>query len=138
MKAKRRKILADFRRALDTLARALDAPDSGDIARDAAIKRFEYCFELCRKTLKLFVAEEGAPETAETRVYGGVKSVLKRAFAVGILEEEKPWLDMREDRNLTAHTDNEKIAADLFLRLPAHCAAMRVLQMRLAAMEAGG
>jgi nucleotidyltransferase substrate binding protein (TIGR01987 family) len=98
-------------RAVERLREALAAPAT-PLNRDAAIQRFEFCFELGWKhlqhTLRFVGIECSSP-----------RACLKAAFRQGWLEEE-PWLSMLTDRNLTSHTYDEALAQQVYGRLRAH------------------
>jgi nucleotidyltransferase substrate binding protein (TIGR01987 family) len=72
----------------------------GDIFLDIAVKRFEFTFEMawkaCKRALDYYGFECKSP-----------RECLREAFAQGILTEESTWLDMLEQRNLSAHVYNE-------------------------------
>jgi nucleotidyltransferase substrate binding protein (TIGR01987 family) len=51
---------------------------------------------------------------------GSPKETLRQAYALGWIHEEKVWLDMLDDRNLSTHAYDEKIAARIAADLPAY------------------
>jgi nucleotidyltransferase substrate binding protein (TIGR01987 family) len=104
--------------AIDRLDEAL-AMEPSDVVRDAAIQRFEFCFELAWKALQQRLREEGLDCASP-------KSCLTQAHRQGWLEEE-PWLAMLEDRNLTSHTYDEALAQKVYDRLNEHLPALRSL-----------
>lgn len=76
-----------------------------DIYQDALIKRFEFTFELCWKTLREFMLDQGyLMEIASP------KGVFALAYQEGFLNDEEIWLDMLESRNLTSHDYGRKVA----------------------------
>jgi nucleotidyltransferase substrate binding protein (TIGR01987 family) len=75
-----------------------------DLYRDGVIQRFEFTFEFIWKTLKAYLEEEGL------QTLGSPKSVLREAYAVGIIDDEGLWLDILRDRNLTSHTYQQELA----------------------------
>ena len=105
----------DVRNAAARLAEAVALPES-DIVRDAVIRRFEFCFELVWKTLKLYLERQG-------HECGGPRGTLKKAFAEGLIitpEEADLWLQMLEDRNLTSHTYDEALAKRIYQSIARH------------------
>lgn len=82
--------------------------EENDLALDAAIQRFEFSFELFWKTLKILLLEVGGVQI------NGPKQVLKEAYAMGWINEEKKWLDLLDARNLTSHIYNEQKANDIY------------------------
>ncbi len=93
-------------RALKTLEEVLNMPRS-NVTRDAAIQRFEYCFELSWKALQ-----------AASRISGldcaSPRDAIKNGFKEGWITDAKPWFESLEARNLTSHTYNEKLAETVY------------------------
>ena len=114
---------ASFAAAVDRLGEALAAPES-DLNRDAAIQRFEFSFELSWKAIQKALRVEGLDGASP-------KSCFKEAYRLGWILREEPWLSMLEDRNLTSHTYDAKLAEAVYRRLPAHLVAFRELTARL-------
>lgn len=85
----------------------------GDVSRDAAIQRFEFCFELAWKSIQERAREEGLD--CQTP-----RSCLQLAFKILWIEDEQGWLAMLQDRNRTSHTYDEELAQGVFRRLPNH------------------
>ena len=97
---------ADVRDSAARLAEAVAQPPS-ELIRDATIQRFEFTFEVVWKTLKLYLERQGYE-------CGGPRPTLKKAFAEHLIpnpEEADVWLQMLEDRNLTAHAYDEALAS---------------------------
>jgi nucleotidyltransferase substrate binding protein (TIGR01987 family) len=104
--------------ALDRFGEALAHPDPDEIVMDGTIQRFEFTFELFWKTLRRFLQREGV-DTASP------KNTLRNAYRRGLLDRERLWLDMLEDRNRSSHVYNAEMARDLFGRLPSHYRELR-------------
>jgi nucleotidyltransferase substrate binding protein (TIGR01987 family) len=49
------------------------------------------------------------------RIY--FKTVLQQAYVNQLILDEKLWLDMLKDRNLTSHTYNQKLALEIYQRI---------------------
>lgn len=112
-----------FFKAMNAFEQVLLANDvSPDIQRDAAIQRFEFTFELAWKALKAFYFEKGIDLHSP-------KEVFRHAFAAGDIQDEKIWLEMLKDRNLTSHTYNEPLACDVFSHLPQYLHALKSLRV---------
>lgn len=110
--------LANFSRALTALEQAL-AEDTGDRrSRDSVILNFMLTYETAWKALKAALAEQGV-EAAYP------KEVFRQAFQAGWLAAEEPWLAMIADRNLVAHTYNERTAEQVRTHVDAAVAALR-------------
>jgi nucleotidyltransferase substrate binding protein (TIGR01987 family) len=101
--------------ALSSWKKALDEP-LGDISRDAAIKRYEFSFELFWKTMKVYLKEIEGVECASP------KSCFREARNILDLTEKEieTCISMAEDRNLSTHTYSEKMAMDLYEKFPAY------------------
>jgi len=101
-----------LRSALTRLREVLKQPEN-DVSRDAAIQRFEFCFELAWKTIQQRDREEGLDCQSP-------KSCLRVAFKNSWIDDEQGWLAMLEDRNQTSHTYDEDLAKAVYRRLSNH------------------
>ena len=120
--------LRDFESALARLHEAA-ALDETDIVRDALIQRFEFTFEAAWKAMHRWFGGRGI------RVDSEAFTVLKRAFANSLVDDEGLWNDLRRYRNLTSHTYQEKLAVEVagFIRnraIGAFDAALAALRAR--------
>lgn len=79
-----------------------------DSIRDGVIQRFEFCAELAWKTLREYLLDQRYTEI------NSPKSVMKQAFADGILDHEEGWLQLLNARNETPHIYDEATAAAVF------------------------
>lgn len=106
--------LGEFKKALFTLKEALDMFDEKNIlVRDATIKRFEYCYELCWKTTKLFLKEKkGELLMAPKETF---RSIAK--YGQFSDSEIEMLLNMVDDRNETTHAYGEKFVRELYPRI---------------------
>ena len=98
--------ITSLKTALQRLGEALSAPET-DLSRDAAIQRFEFCFELGWKVIQEKARGEGLDCYSP-------KSCVKLAFKNQWVKEETSWLVMLEDRNRTSHTYDEVLAAGVY------------------------
>lgn len=107
--------------ALATLDELAAKPDRSRVERDAAIQRFEYCFEAVWRTAQLYLREQEGLEV------GSPKAVARASLQVGLLDDEETRraLAMADDRNLTVHTYDEALANDIASRLGQHAALLR-------------
>jgi len=103
------KKLIQFEKALNKLKDILNKEESEEI-RDATIKRFEFTFELCWKSLQEFFKEKGI-------ICRSPKDCFKQAFSYGLIENEDIWINIIQDRNLTTHTYQEEIAKEIYLKI---------------------
>ena len=96
-------------KALKTLKEIVEEPYS-TIVRDAAIKRFEYSFDIFWKFIKDYLRVQEGIECASP------KSCFREAFKVDILSEEETVevLEMTDDRNLSTHTYDEEAVEEIY------------------------
>lgn len=79
--------------------------------RDGAIQRFEFCAELAWKATREYLIEQGYADI------NSPKSVMKQAYADGLLDNEEAWLQLMQDRNLTSHIYDETTADTIYRRI---------------------
>ena len=87
------------------------------IERDAAIKRFELAFDATWKAAKEFLfVHEGTD-------VGSPKGVIRSCREIGMFDENEAVhaLQMVDDRNLTAHTYNERLAIEIYEHAMSSC-----------------
>lgn len=131
-----RRRLATAEKALASLEELvrIERPDA--VLRDAAIQRFEYTFETVWKTAKNWLFEEEGVDVASP------KSVIRSCRETGLLDDGDAVraLQMADDRNLTVHTYDERLAGEIYARLGDYAALLaRWLDaMRRRSPEGGG
>lgn len=92
--------------AVQRLKEAIDlTPD--EYIQDSVIKRFEIAFELLWKLIKRIAASENLECFSP-------KSCFKLAYSMGLIKNEKVFLDMLQYRNLTVHTYNKAEAEEVY------------------------
>ena len=111
--------------AITRLREVLAQPEN-DVSRDAAIQRFEFCFELAWKAIQVRTRDEGMDCQSP-------KSCLKIAFKNSWISDEPAWLAMLVDRNQTTHTYDEALAKSVYSRLPSYLPLFDDLANKLAA-----
>ena len=79
-----------------------------EFIRDSVIQRFEFCFELAWKMLKLKLQEEGI-EAATAR------AVIRDSVTAGLLEDGNEWSQMLLKRNQTSHTYDDDLAREVYV-----------------------
>lgn len=104
-----RDALEAFSQALQRLKEALAEPET-TVVRDAAIKRFEFTFELSWKAIQRFLRVQGITCRSPRESF-------REAFAFGLVQDNPLWARMIEDRNLTVHTYNERTAQKIYKNL---------------------
>ncbi len=115
--------IAIAKQALSALQEVLAMPYSA-IVRDAAIQRFEFTFEVLWKLAQIYLHQK------EGLDINSPKSVLRSCFQVNLLASEEQVviaLKMADDRNLTVHTYNEKLAMQIYNHLPDYFKLMQLL-----------
>jgi nucleotidyltransferase substrate binding protein (TIGR01987 family) len=116
-------LLNDLNRALRRLDEALKQPEN-DFVRDAAIQRFEFCFELAWKAIQAVARLEGQ-DCASPR------SAFSVAWRNEWIHDEAAWLNMLDDRNKTSHTYRESMAKEVFDSLNRHLPQLNDLETTL-------
>ncbi len=94
---------ANFERAILLLKRTLQIETPSEAERGGIIQFYEMSFELAWKLMKDYLEAEGFAVKSP-------RQAIKQAFQVELLNSGQVWIDALGDRNLTAHTYNEKIA----------------------------
>jgi nucleotidyltransferase substrate binding protein (TIGR01987 family) len=112
-----------FAAAIARLREVLKQPEN-DVSRDAAIQRFEFCFELAWKSIQERARDEGLDCQSP-------KGCLQVAFKTSWIANEQGWLAMLEDRNRTSHTYDEDLAKAVFRRLPNYLPLLDALLNKL-------
>ena len=110
--------LKSFEKALLQLGDALEESES-PIVRDACLQRFEFCYELLWKTLKVFLEDIHGVRAVSPR------QVFKEAFALSIIDEELTFVEMIESRNTLSHTYNEEQATKIYVKCADYLKAMK-------------
>jgi len=98
--------------------------------RTAAIQSFEYSYGLSVKLLERHLQE--ASDGAQEVEHMNFRTLIRTAAEKGLLDDPAAWFDMREMRNITAHTYDEVKAAEIFAVLPAFLRLAKQLFTRLA------
>ena len=117
---------SDFERAIERLKTSMDkareARNAGDnevydLCRTAAIKSFEFTYELSLKMMKraLKASDLGA-DAVEKMLF---RPLMRAAAEKGAVKDPMVWEKYRENRNRTAHGYHEEIAEEIFTKLPA-------------------
>ena len=110
--------LKSLEKALLQLSDALEESES-PIVRDACLQRFEFCYELLWKTLKVFLEDIHGVRAVSPR------QVFKEAFALSIIDEELTFVEMIESRNTLSHTYNEEQATKIYVKCADYLEAMK-------------
>ena len=109
--------LATANKALKTLKTVAGHKRPSLEKRDAAIQRFEYTFEAVWKAIQHYLEEQEGLSIASP------KGCIRSSREVGLLSDVESVLalHMADDRNLTSHTYNERIAKEIYRALYQYC-----------------
>ena len=91
-----------FIRAAARLTEACEQPFTPFI-RDSVIQRFEFCWELAWKILKLRLEMVGIEVLTP-------RDVFQESLNKGLIRDGNAWSEAQKMRNLTSHTYDEKLA----------------------------
>ena len=113
MEESMKKRLQGAERALFKLHEGASKESLTEMERDGLIQRFEFAFEIMWKCGKDYLLDREGLEAASP------KKVIRLLREVGLFtdEETEMALQMADDRNLTAHTYDEKMALALSERI---------------------
>ncbi len=118
-----------FNKALSQLREAVELARQRPLSKleeQGLIQAFEFTHELAWNTLKDFLKNRGVQN-----LYGS-KDVTREAFETGLIENGAAWMDMIQSRNLTSHTYNEAIAAQIAAAIRgAYFAEFEALRIKL-------
>lgn len=78
-----------------------------ELEEQGLIQAFEFTHELAWNVLKDYLEAQGLVGLI------GSKNATREAFKNGLLEDGEAWMDMIKARNLTSHTYQDSIAADI-------------------------
>ena len=95
--------LQNLNRAYDCLLRACETAPEDERQQAGILHFFQMTFELCWKTLKDKLADEGIDVASP-------KETIKRSFAIGLITDAEPWLDALLTRNIFTHAYDEEMA----------------------------
>jgi nucleotidyltransferase substrate binding protein (TIGR01987 family) len=113
-----------FNKAIDNLYEVMQE-NKTNIVRDSAIKRYEICYELAWKSIQEFLKQEGLESCKSP------KQCFKEAFYQGLIDEEVGFSDMVENRNLTTHTYDEKLAEIVYQSITGYLLLFKNLYQNL-------
>lgn len=98
--------IVDFLKGVHQLERAVAQPFD-EFTRDATIQRFEFCYELAWKLLKLKLEQEGIDARTP-------RQALQEALQAALIDDGNAWSEIQRYRNLTSHTYNERLADEVY------------------------
>ena len=99
----------NFDKAIFHLENALQIINPDITQKAGIIQFFEISFELAWNMIKDYLEEQGFTDIKSPR------TALKKAFEIGVIENGHDWMDLLQDRNLTAHIYDEQKATEMEL-----------------------
>ena len=116
---------------LPNSAIAREHPELVGTFRTAAIKSYEYAYELgirmIRRRLETMAATPAEIEQMD------FKTLMRTAAEKGLIDDPMAWLLFREKRNITSHTYDETKALDVLSVIPQFQARAKYLLEQLSA-----
>ena len=100
-------LLSDLENAVVKLEEATGLPENIEINRDGTIQRFEFTFELSWKLMKAIEDDQGV------EAYG-VKTIIREAAKLGLIDDPLVWFEYLKARNLASHTYNQTISMEVY------------------------
>ncbi|MBI4369764.1 MAG: nucleotidyltransferase substrate binding protein [Elusimicrobia bacterium] len=98
--------LDNFSNALERFSQAF-AETGYALSLDGTIQRFKFTFEMAWKTIKKFLFDEGIEATT-------ARDCIKKAYKYKYIDNEKVWLDILADRNVSSHVYDESQAQEIY------------------------
>jgi nucleotidyltransferase substrate binding protein (TIGR01987 family) len=95
---------SNYQRATAQLKEFIQKKNLSKLEEQGLIKAFEYTYELAWSTIKDFYEYQG-----ETNIQGS-KDAYRLAFRRGLISDGEIWMDMVQNRALTVHSYDEKVA----------------------------
>ena len=95
--------LASFKRSLAALRKVTRMDLEDEVVRDAAIKRFEFTYEIAWKMMRRHLEWAGMTDSPITTR----RELFRQAARFALIDEPLAWFEYHEARNLTAHTYDE-------------------------------
>lgn len=123
--SKFKSLIEDFEKATQRLEEVLHQ-EKNEFIRDSAIQRFEFTFDLCWKTVKLFLEETHGVICASP------KKCFQEAYKQNLINYDDFWIELTDLRNQTSHMYKEELADEIFEILPK---ALEYFKKILAAMK---
>ncbi len=111
-----------FEKALETFEKSLKVDLSKfseielDVFKNGQVQKFEYCVEICWKTVKAFLEGVHGLESVSP------KSAFKVFFQIGSINEEtcESLFEMINDRNRLSHIYENDIFNEIYKKLPTY------------------
>lgn len=102
--------LQNYQHAKAALGRGVtlaEARELSELEQQGLIQAFEFTHELAWKVMTDYLTHQGSTDIT------GSRDATRSAFAASLLADGEVWMDMIRSRNLTSHTYNLAVAADI-------------------------
>jgi nucleotidyltransferase substrate binding protein (TIGR01987 family) len=99
-------LIKDLKKANRRLKEATKARPTR-MNKDATIQRFEFTFELAWKAIQAYVRDQGFDCKSP-------KNCIREGAKLEIIDNPETWFAFLRERNLVAHTYNEKLADRIY------------------------
>lgn len=125
--------LTDFLSSLNIFERSLQLEMTKyegvelDTIKNGQIQKFEYCIELCWKTIKVFLNTVHGVDAVSPKL------TIKEFYRVALVNEQEYELlnEMLDDRNRLSHIYNELFFEDIYLKLNDYLVVMKKVSERM-------
>jgi nucleotidyltransferase substrate binding protein (TIGR01987 family) len=115
--------IINFTKALNRL-KAVLVREEDDVKIDVCIKRCEFTYELCWKTMQSALRELGI-------IASNPRDIFDKASKQELIDNVELWLRMKDDRNDTSHEYDEKKAAEIYSRIAGYAKEFELVLERL-------
>ena len=121
--------LEKLERALEKLEFMLSKGIDKDRAYiDSSIYRFKFVVYFLSKSLKAFLEYEGKSAVFPRQIF-------EEAYKGKLIDEEKIWLQMMNDRNQITHTYDEALADDIYNNIKTYIPTLKSTFNKLKSLE---
>lgn len=95
--------LSPLRRSLTALRKVVRMDMEDDVVRDAAVKRFEFTYEMAWKMMRRHLQWSGMHDMDSVPR----RELFRLAARASLIHDPVVWFEYQEARNLTSHTYDE-------------------------------
>lgn len=112
MSAKKiKEVFKNYKKSLKRLEESFSEDiTKSKLAVDGTIQRFEFTFELAWKLARIILDYYGIQANSP-------RSAIKESYKMELIKNGKQWIDMLEDRNITSHIYDEKVALKIYKKI---------------------
>ena len=119
----------DLGKVLDSLGEIFEAPlDEQRFIMDGTIQRFEFTIELFWKNFKNLLELEGKEALTP-------RQAISLAYQTKWFDNEKLWMNMLQDRNMSSNTYKEVLADEIYARVKLYYPEMQATYDRLKTID---